>query len=673
MFIDPSSDELLYLPAGTISERNFVEDWVRFADIPSNEGLFESLFPPDFSEETDGWLVAVANDIRSNQQTQLENFSLALNQTFYNKVVSDVGSSFNQWFGGGTLGEFLPQIDNMAQGALSTVRLGSGIIGAAGGENQGAPSDVIQKVENTFNGAIGALSAITAINPIVGAIAAVGFMVAKAAAREAERQRVRKVEADNAFYKGLPKMPTFSKQGDEKAVDLILSQMPENDWTNLFIPRYNPRKEWIGVMHQTGFLFYPGERDGGGWAEGGHDENYYAPTDSKGLGMIPGTQQITGSIQSRLSSYEIGLAHSYIQKGGAKEVDTLWEWAQIQDPKAIGEVTMDTGDFYPSSAQTLSFLWGHMQKQGASGNPDLYKVNCPYIDGQWHDYCEGAWNYVNEMCGWDMYSFDTDGKSIAKLIKQGQQSQNRRRMMEALHSCALACQLGVYRCYSPELGGGLMPGGQYWGRGSTPNCNVGLNSMNSNCRQNIWEAYIHDRVVGLHQMQYQMLSASLVCAYVKESYAAFDPDIATGDNGQALDLLYKLRSMRNALLERPDQWKHLNPDNVPRDEMHEGQNWYDLLESVGAFAFDPVKGIEATPGANPGSGNGTGYGSSGLELSAGEGFDNPAPPVLELVGRIPGQEDLPPKRSLGGSSKSGGGGLVVAGAAALAAFAFLRR
>ena len=62
-----------------------------------------------------------------------------------------------------------------------------------------------------------------------------------------------------------------------------------------------------------------------------------------------------------------------------------------------------------------------------------------------------------------------------------------------------------------------------------------------------------------------------------------------------------------------------------------------------------------------------------MDLAAGEGFNTPAPPVMELVGRIPGQELLPQKHSRGtGGSSKGGSGLLLGGAA-LAAFALLKR
>ncbi len=154
-----------------------------------------------------------------------------------------------------------------------------------------------------------------------------------------------------------------------------------------------------------------------------------------------------------------------------------------------------------------------------------------------------------------------------------------------------------------------------------------------------------------------------MCAYVSENLAAFEP--SPGDNGQAEDLRELLRSQRDALLTRPDQWKYLVEENVPRTEDHRGSNWYDALEAVGAFEAATGPGLgKLSVGAQPGN--------YGLE-SSNDGFDEQMPLVMQLVGRIPGEEDAPARYSRGsGGSSSGGGGALVAGAAALAMFEWLK-
>jgi hypothetical protein len=230
------------------------------------------------------------------------------------------------------------------------------------------------------------------------------------------------------------------------------------------------------------------------------------------------------------------------------------------------------------------------------------------------------------MCSWDAYNFDRKGHSIKKHIDKGWQSQARRRMMVAQHSCVIACLLGVYRCHSQELGGGFLTGSPPYkqGKGSRA-CNTGFNSFPTNCRQTIYDAYIHDRIVELHEMQYKMLDASLVCAYVSSSFAAFNGN--GNDGGQAASMMAKLTAMRTKLLSRPDQWKFLIESNVPRDEMHGGNNWYQQLKSVGAFSSPSMGKLAPSD-----------YGQGGFQLSAGQGFNTPAPALMQLVGRTPGQE-----------------------------------
>lgn len=644
MYFDENSQEKVKNANGDmVTQQTLVLGWANAAELNNVKSKFDSRLPDDDDLNQDGsdadtWFSRAAQNILQNQQTQMMNLSVALNQSFYNKVVAQGGALLA---GGGTLTKFIPEISNMAAGKISGAHMGIGGnilegIGAFSGGKKGATPQKIDAVQGVMTKAIGGLSAIAAVNPIVGAVVAAGFMIGKAVAAEGERRRVERVEKDNAFYGSLPPLPKFDKSGDEYAMDVVLQTMPKSDWTNLFLPRYDPNKNWIGRICQTGIEFFPGDNEDKGWGEGSPCENYY--NGALGLGMIPGTQQVTDTLQGRLSGSQIQGAKSYIPKG---EVDSIWEWVQTQSVKTVGTSSIDTGDYYPSSAQTMSFLWGHIQTQGSDGNPDLYKVNCPTVDGQWRSYCDGAWDYLQETCSWDTYNFDMKGHSMKKHIDKGWQSQARRRGLVAEQSCIIACLLGVYRCHSPELGGGLLTSSPPYKQGmGSRACNTGFNSFPSDCRQSIYDAYIHERIVELHQMQYDMLSASLVCAYVKSDFGAFNSN--GNDGGQAASLLAKLTAMRTKLLARPDQWKFLVEANVPRDEIHESGNWYQQLKDVGAFKKAGL-GITLAPGK---------YGNGGPQLSAGHGFDTSAPKLMQLVGRTPGQELIKTVSIIGGRGTS---------------------
>jgi len=659
MFLDPNSqDKIKNANGDLITQQLMVLSWESNAGLAGPRDKFNSLLPDDslLDSDNNSWFKRVAQELLQNQQTQMMNMSTALNQSFFNKVVSTAGSQSGSIAAGlGALEKFVPEIGNMAAGRISGMNMSIGgniLVGVGDAEaasgNAGAALGAIKAVEGVMKAAVGGLSAISAINPIVGAVLAAGFMIGKAAAAEGERRRFKRVEKDNAFYSGLYKLPRFNKSGDELAMDEVLRAMPKPDWTNLFLPRYNPGQAWVGRMAQTGIEFFPGDGEDRGWGAGEPGVNKYKGVD--GLGLIPGTQQVTGSLQGRLSSEQL----QFTPKG---EVDHAWEWAQTQGPRTVGTDAIDTGDYYPSSAQTMSFLWGHIQTQGASGNPDLYKIDCPMVDGQWASYCAGAWDYLHEMCNWDAYNFDMKGKSMQKHIDEGWQSQARRKMMVAQQSCIIACLLGVYRCNSPELGGGLLPNGTYKQGMSSRACKTGFNNIPSDCRESIYDAYIHDRVVDLHQAQFDMLSASMVSAYVRSDFAAFQG--SPGTQGQAADMMEKLKAMRTKLLDRPDQWKYLVEADVPREEMHGSDNWYQLLKTAGAF--DNSLGLAAPAGQVGGSAN---YGNGGMGLKAGFGFETPAPAVLQLVGRVPGQE-LVEESARGSGSKGGGKGVILLAAAAL--------
>lgn len=637
MILDFLSEEIVDAGGRLISERDLISEWSWITGVGPNV-KFESLLPSEEALRGAGGDKTQKIIEQNYGRYQFDNMAWSLNQSFFNKAVSYGGGD-----PAGTLLEFIPDIGNMAFGRVSDL---------VDDVNFSLPNPM-KEVASHMEDAVGGLTAIANITPILGAVVNTGFMVAQAIFLERRRRTEQLNEADDNFYHTRQPAPKFTREGDEASMEMVLDAMSGDDWTGLFLPGYDPHKNWVGKMYEMGFGFAPGHKASGQQnAEATFDVNYY-----KGrvcLGMIPGTQQITDILQSVLTP---DMVKSY--SGYSGKVDTIWEWAQINAPTVVGKNAIDTGDFFPSAAQTLSFMWGHIQMQKNSGNPDLYKVNCPYIDGQWRSYCDGAWDYVVEMCNWSKYNFsDMNDHSMNWWIKKGKASQARREMLEANHACAIGCLLGSYRCTSGSL------------------CNVGLNSFNDQngvqnssnpCRLNLYDAQIGETVRELHRMQFDMLSASLVCAYVRSSYAAFHP-VTGNDGGQADNLRGKLTAMRNKLLNRPDQWKFIVEENVPRDEMHEGQNWYNLLDSVGAFDFKPGLG-KATPGNGASSSE---YGQGGFALESGQGFEEPAPPVIQLVGRIPGQE-LATKHSMRRSSGGGGGGLLIGGAALALGYMLIKK
>ncbi len=706
MIIDPDSLDEIWYPTQTeaggrwLTEDEFLTKWRTNAKIPthsSNE--FDSALPDiqDINVATPVWLDYVRKGIVGNQQLQMENFALAINTSWYNKMALPSGASIMGGAGvpawtGGSLEEFLPEIGNLATGMLSAIDLGAGLYGeigtAMGGEGS-ATTQAIDVAEAVMGAALGAMTAIAVVNPIVGAVIAVGFGIAKAATRESDR-RAAKAAADmqdrrddeDKFYSELEPLPSFEKMGDDDAMKLVLDRMPTDDYTSLYIPRYAPDKAWFGQLRQNGFVFGPGTPGGLGgqntsrqWGEGQFSYNDYGGVPC--LGMIPGTQQISDLVLSRLSPDVIKYWNQEIAGGDTPSgVNTLWEGVQYPDTlhRIVGEYVQDTGDFFPSSSQTLTFMWGNMQMQGASGNPDLYKINMPYIDGQWRSFIGNGWDYLKNTCTTTVYEFERGDHSMATMIKKAYRSQGRRQMIEAEHACAIACMFGTWRCDSSY---NVIPKGEGWrsyraGKG-TPACDLDANAFpfkgqDSKCRESIYDSYLKDRIHETHQFQWKMLSASLVCAYVRESYAAFTPpsfvtDGASSNAGaQAADLKEKLRAMRDHLLVRPDQWRFLVEANVPRGEDHRGSDWYGQLDAVGAFKDQSVLGRGGGTSAE-------GYGRGGLAVEAGQGFEESAPEVMPLVGRVPMADAVPRSVRSGG----GGGGLAAVAALGLGAVILSRR
>ena len=101
----------------------------------------------------------------------------------------------------------------------------------------------------------------------------------------------------------------------------------------------------------------------------------------------------------------------------------------------------------------------------------------------------------------------------------------------------------------------------------------------------MYDTEIRDTLVRVRERQEYFLRHSLVCAYVRRSWDAFQ-DKALAD---------LLGSMRTLLLEHPDR-KLVKLADVPREETHNGRSWYEQLVEAGAGTSKSITTLATSPG-----------------------------------------------------------------------------
>jgi len=134
------------------------------------------------------------------------------------------------------------------------------------------------------------------------------------------------------------------------------------DWTGIFMPPYQ-----AGVPWRVANGVRDGREMGTMWAPIKKGQNVPAFS-NEGIGAMPGTFRMAGLIQSpKLPQADPRLLR-YFGDG------TMLHW---------GKTLIDTGDFYPATAQTSTLAW---QQAERVGSPDMYKIDCAKVEKAWTEY-----------------------------------------------------------------------------------------------------------------------------------------------------------------------------------------------------------------------------------------------------------------------------------------------
>ncbi len=138
----------------------------------------------------------------------------------------------------------------------------------------------------------------------------------------------------------LPPFQDYSDELDEYVVNnQVMPALETLDWTGFFLPRYSGT--WAAQERKSGWMM---RGKGGG-----------------GVGFMPGTQQISGIIQ------------------------TYFYYKSVRKGFQIAE-SRNQGSFYPSASQILTAIQAQVQKP----QTQLYNVDTHKIEKRWREYFEEA-------------------------------------------------------------------------------------------------------------------------------------------------------------------------------------------------------------------------------------------------------------------------------------------
>ncbi|MGB1014876.1 MAG: hypothetical protein ACPG4T_12130, partial [Nannocystaceae bacterium] len=466
----------------------------------------------------------------------------------------------------GFLSTATPALANIMQfESLDLIMSDTGVFESLGVATKGVSAgEAIGKV--AFAAGMAALSATGPIGAAAAAIVGFGAAIIRAfksrAIREAENEKQRIQEA----YKYFPPLQEPRAEVDTWSVNsMILPVLQTGDWTSIFLPRFKSDK-WVVQNRIGGFAMAPGEELKSENALG-EAETVFNP--SGGVGYLPGANRIKSVVQVGLDLRDPRMA----------------KWINGKKFPLNTGMVRDVGDFLVNTTRLAAVAWSWVATH--ENSPHLYKVDVGELHRRWENYClSGIERMTSRIPG-------TPPRNPKDLV-----------------ASAINCSIGGWRCNYRE--------GQYhvYGKGGhlpdemnnkvpgifDPNYNRDLgclidshtSQIRGKCLTTIYELRSRAIFDQLAARQHDQLGRTLLCAYVRKSWAAFrDPNLAI-----------RLDKMRGLLLEHPDRM-HVKLADVPPEEKFQGESLRERLikSGVGKKRFDrlaanPV-GLERPKGDAP--------------------------------------------------------------------------
>jgi hypothetical protein len=511
--------------------------------------------------------------------------------------------------------------------------------------------------------------------PVVGWIGAAITIIASAVSAAFNRAKAKKVASDaeraRQLYAEFPPMQVADADMDGATVERgVRPLIRTHDWTDIWAPAF--KGEWQGVNRQGGMAFAQGGADSGDDDITHEATRFFVP--SGGLGVIPGTDQVTRVVQVSLETNpdDIDAAAWLAFKNGGANRDP--RGIDINGRKGYTRVK-DTGMYYPATGRLAASLWEMLtSKEGYSyhGNPYVFRVDARRLHDAWKEWAESGLRYIREVCyPWYPKYSQPDGSISAALNLDGPDPAAD---LAGYFGTGIFLAMGVWAgrvapgstSYVQKYSIYPRPAGFSGAELHTIRDAYGMekSSVSSSYSgaflpiydpakwpdQCMGERYhrgplgvsIADTLADLQKLQAWTLRHTLASAYCSQSDAAF-----TGNaNAASRENLLKMRA---ALLKASDRM-YINLNDVPDDErgisgMPRSESWRQQLIAAGVPAT-PKKvdnSVKLSAGQRP---PGQGVGSN-IPCEAGipcPDKDKPPPKPPFVAGNPDPWEPKPPKR-----------------------------
>ncbi|MBP7616276.1 MAG: hypothetical protein KA756_11530 [Steroidobacteraceae bacterium] len=257
--------------------------------------------------------------------------------------------------------------------------------------------------------------------PVVGWIGAAITIIASAVSAAFNRAKAKKVANDaeraRQLYAEFPPMQVADADMDGATVERgVRPLIRKHDWTEIWAPAF--KGEWQGVNRQGGMAFAQGGADSGDDDITHEATRFFVPSD--GLGVIPGTDQVTRVVQVSLETNpdDLDAAAWLAFKKGGKDPRGI----DINGRKGYTRVK-DTGMYYPATGRLAASLWEMLTSKegyGYHGNPYVFRVDARRLHDAWREWAEGGLRYIREVCyPWYPKYLQPDGTIAAALNLDG--------------------------------------------------------------------------------------------------------------------------------------------------------------------------------------------------------------------------------------------------------------
>lgn len=439
--------------------------------------------------------------------------------------------------------------------------------------------------------------------PLVGQIGAICVFIGKAIYNVIHKQKVQldrqKAEVREALWQSFPDLQTADSVTDAGQVQYgVRAVVTSQDWTPVVLPRFDG-EEFVGLERQKGFAFAPGKTTK--WSdEFGKDVQAFQV--GRGLGLIPGTNVLTSVIQVNLDPRG-NAVQSFLRSGLGDPRGGI----TATNPMSGSRYVIDTGVFYEATRNACSIVYEQGQ---VKGSPLMYRFNAVEMDRAWFKYINAGIQFIkNRVLPW----FSTYGK----YKYDGRLDELN---LEGFFGSAVYYAVGAWACnltggttFHPQLTKYNPPSG--WARDAMTSTGLYPESVYSGAFLPIQNPYewwtrclgdiyyrgpnVQKTIADFRNVQRWCLRHTMVCAYVRETDAAFKDDP---------DLLAILRKSRKALLESRETCKIVTSFDVPEEERFNGDDWMSqLLKAgmpkvpnkfnlpLGKLSFEPDDGSDPEP------------------------------------------------------------------------------